>query len=125
MGWKTPKEVVNELANAHIFILASAKSSRGHEEGIPNAIMEACAMGLPVISTWHAGIPELVKDGKSGFLVPERDIRMLAEILDFLITHSELWHEMGRAGRLMVEQYFDRDVENNKLIHICRELAGT
>ncbi len=122
-GWKTPEEVVKQLANAHIFILASAKSSRGHEEGIPNALMEACATGLPVISTWHAGIPELVEDGVSGFLVPERDVIMLAKMLDYLILHSELWPRMGRAGRLIVEQYFDRNLVNKKLIAICQELV--
>ena len=123
VGWKKPEQVVKELAKSHIFILASATSSRGHEEGIPNALMEASASGLPVISTWHAGIPELVKNGITGFLVPEHNVKWLAEVLEYLIAHPKLWIKMGRAGRLVIEQFFDRDVENNKLINICRKLA--
>ncbi len=123
VGWKTPGQVVRMLANSHIFILASATSSRGHEEGIPNAIMEAFASGLPVISTWHGGIPEIVEDKKSGFLVSERNSKMLAKRLDYLIRNPERCNKMGRAGRLMVKKYFDRDVVNNTLICICRELA--
>ncbi len=123
VGWQKPEQVVQELAKSHIFVLTSAKSSGGHEEGIPNALMEACASGLPVISTWHAGIPELVKNGITGFLVPERSVKLLAEVLEYLIMHPKLWIKMGRAGRLVVEQFFDRNVENNKLINICRELS--
>ena len=51
------------------------------EEGIPNAVKEAMAMGLPVVSTWHGGIPELVEDGVAGLLVPERDETALAGCL--------------------------------------------
>jgi colanic acid/amylovoran biosynthesis glycosyltransferase len=123
LGWKCPEEVKKNLDDAHIFVLASATSSKGHEEGIPNALMEACACGLPVISTKHAGIPELVLNGKSGFLVPEHNIEILAKKLDYLMRHSKLWPKMGIAGRKMVEQYFDRTIENKKLIDICCKLA--
>ncbi len=123
-GWKTPKQVARMLAGAHIFILASATSSKGHEEGIPNALMEASACGLPIISTWHAGIPELVKDKISGFLVPEKKSRILAKKLNYLINHTELWYKMGCAGRKIVEEHFDRDIENKKLIRICEELVN-
>ena len=55
------------------------------KEGIPNAIMEAMAMELPVISTWHAGIPELVEDGVNGYLIEERNVEAYAKrMLDIL-----------------------------------------
>ena len=65
--------------------------------------MEAFANGLPVISTYHSGIPELVKDGISGFLVPERDVDALKEKMKQLILQPELRSQMGLAGRKKVE----------------------
>jgi glycosyltransferase involved in cell wall biosynthesis len=70
------------LEEAHIFLHHSVTASKdGDMEGIPNAVMEAMAMGLPVLSTWHSGIPELVEDGVNGFLVEEHNIEEYAERL--------------------------------------------
>jgi colanic acid/amylovoran biosynthesis glycosyltransferase len=80
--------------------------------------MEAQAAGLPVISTWHSGIPELVVDGQSGLLVPERDPRALADGLQFLIEHHHLWPEMGRRGRKIVEEQFDIESLNHDLVRL-------
>jgi hypothetical protein len=65
------------------------------------------AAGLPVVSTVHAGIPELVVDGESGFLVPERDVDLLAERITFLCDHPEIWPQMSHAARRKVETEFD------------------
>ena len=56
-------------------------------------------MGLPVLSTGHADIPEVVKDGESGFLVPEKDVAALSEKLEYLIQHPEIWEAMGEKGK--------------------------
>jgi colanic acid/amylovoran biosynthesis glycosyltransferase len=69
--------------------------------------MDGQAAGLPVLSTRHSGIPEVVPDGQSGFLVPERDVPALAERLLFLVTHPDRWPEMGRAGRRHIEQNYN------------------
>ena len=71
-GWASQKEVISLLDNSHIFMLPSRKAPDGNEEGIPNALKEAMAMGLITIATWHAGNPELIEDKVSGFLVPEK-----------------------------------------------------
>src|SRR5579872_5831732 len=68
-GWKTQEEVIELLNESHIFVLPSIKSADGNEEGIPNALKEAMAMGLPVIATFHAGNNELIRDGITGYLV--------------------------------------------------------
>ena len=65
------------------------------------------ARGLPVVSTRHSGIPELVEAGYSGFLVEERDVPALAECLCVLLDHPEMWSGFGRAGRERVEEAFD------------------
>jgi len=81
------EEVKDLLEEARVFLHPSVTSSNGDTEGIPTAIMEAMAMELPVISTYHSGIPELVIDGQHGFLVEERNIGTyslrMAEVLDW------------------------------------------
>ena len=79
-------------------------------------------MGLPVIGTQHGGIPELIEDGVSGFLVPERDAEAIACKLDYLITHSDRWPEMGQAGRQHIEAHFDIAVLSQELIGIYQML---
>ena len=85
---------------------------------------EAMALGVPVISTYHSGIPELVQDGKSGFLVAERDVDGLAEKLIYLIEHQELWSEIGQAGREYVIQNYDINRLNDRLLEIYRKLTS-
>jgi colanic acid/amylovoran biosynthesis glycosyltransferase len=86
--------------------------------------MEAMARGMPVISTRHSGIPELVEENVSGFLVPERDSEALADRLAYLIDHPERWPAMGRAGRARVEAEFNIEGLNNKLVELYRELLS-
>jgi len=73
-GFVSPQEAKILMQNADIFLHHSITPQDGDQEGIPNALMEAMAMELPVISTYHSGIPELVNDGINGYLVKERDI---------------------------------------------------
>ena len=122
VGWCTHDEVVTILDNAHLFILPSVTAVDGNQEGIANALKEAMAMGLPVISTYHSGTPELVEHKKSGFLVPERNVNALVSYLEHLINHPEIWPAMGRAGRRKVEEEFDMEKENDRLVHIFQQL---
>jgi colanic acid/amylovoran biosynthesis glycosyltransferase len=62
-------------------------------------------MGLPVVSTQHSGIPELVENGVSGFLVPERNVDALYDKLKCLIQNPNMWSEMGRHGRNYVQEH--------------------
>jgi colanic acid/amylovoran biosynthesis glycosyltransferase len=85
--------------------------------------MEAMAMGLPVVSTQHSGIPELVKDAITGFLAPERDVDALAERLNYLIEHSEDWLKMGEAGCRYVEEHYNINKLNEDLFNIYKMIA--
>ena len=116
------EELLKLYKESHIFILPSVTASDGDQEGIPVVLMEAQAMGLPVISTYHSGIPEVVIDGKSGFLVPEKDVDALAEKMEFLVEHPELWSEMGRYGKEFVEKHYDIRRLNKRLVEIYRNL---
>lgn len=100
-------DVVDLLASADIFLAPSVTAGDGDIEGIPVSIMEAMASGLPVVSTWHAAIPELVTDGVSGFLADEHDVRSLTRYLMTLAENPELRARMGAAGRKNVVREFD------------------
>ncbi len=121
VGWKTPNEVRKILNESHISILPSV--TRNAQEGIPNALKEAMAMGLPVVGTYHAGIPELIEDGVTGFLVPEEDVIGLAKKIFYLIKRPKIWNRIGKAARNFVVKHFERETENRKLIQVCYELC--
>ena len=123
LGWKQKTEVIDILNNSHILLAPSITAKNGDREGIPVALMEAMAMGLPVISSLHSGIPELVTDGISGFLIPERDVEGIAAKLNFLIEHPEMWSQMGKAGRAIVEANYDINKLNHRLLEIYQELC--
>jgi colanic acid/amylovoran biosynthesis glycosyltransferase len=118
------------MRSAHIFLGPSVTAASGDQEGIPTVIKEAMAVGLPVVSTIHSGIPELVEHGVTGYLAPERDAETLAKHLIALLRHPDQWGEMGRAGRRRVEMEFDTERLNDALVEhyreaMARRAAGT
>ena len=117
------EEVLALYNQAHFFVLASVTANDGDQEGIPVVLMEAQSVGLPVVSTYHSGIPEGVINGKSGFLVPEKDVDALAEKIKYLIEHPELWPDMGRQGRKLVEEKFNINILNQQLSEIFHTLS--
>jgi len=100
-------DVVNLYRTATLFTLPCIVSGDGDRDGIPNVILEAMAMQLPVVSTWHSGIPEAVVDGTTGVLVPPEDPEALADALERLLNDETLRSDMGRRGREMVATRFD------------------
>lgn len=115
LGWRTHTEVAEFLDQMHLLWLPSVTALSGDTEGIPMVLMEAMARGLPVLSTYHSGIPELVQDGVSGALVSERDIAGMAEKLTKLLENPDKWAAMGHAGRARVETEFNIELLNNCL----------
>lgn len=123
VGWMNQKEIIEILNETHIFVAPSVTASDGNQDAPVNTLKEAMAMGLPVISTFHGGIPELVQDGVSGFLVPEKDEFAIAEKLIYLIEHPEIWSIMGSEGRKYVEANYDINNLNNELEQIYHQLS--
>lgn len=124
LGWKQQQEIIEILTEAQLFVAPSVTSKEGDQDAPVNVLKEAMAMGIPVIGTRHGGIPELVEDYVSGLLVPERDSESLADKLDYLLDHPQVWLAMGRAGRLRVEQDYDINKLNDHLFDIYRQLSG-
>jgi Glycosyltransferase len=91
------------------------QAKSGDCEGLPTVIMEAAAFSLPVIGTFHAGIPEAIIDGTTGYLVEERDPVSLAHRILHLIESEKLQQTMGAAGRELIEREFNLSVQTAKL----------
>jgi colanic acid/amylovoran biosynthesis glycosyltransferase len=122
LGSRTMAQVAELYRSSHLFLLPSVTAGDGDMEGQGLVLQEAQAAGLPVVSTRHNGIPEGVRDGETGFLVPERDPAALAERLSYLVEHPEVWPAMGRAGRALVEAEFDIEILNDRLVDIYHSL---
>lgn len=122
LGPQPDERIQVELEEADVFLAPSVTSSEGDQEGIPVAIMEAMAVGLPVISTWHSGIPELVKDEDSGFLVPERDPEAIARKIEALEEDPGMRSRMGARGREIVEAEYDLRRSIRRLVGILEDI---
>ncbi|MBD3235726.1 MAG: glycosyltransferase [Candidatus Eisenbacteria bacterium] len=108
------------LTQAHIFLAPSRTSADGDSEGgAPVSLIEAQASGLPIVSTRHADIPEVVAAGASGLLSPEYDLAALIRNLQWMLAHPEQWPAMGRSGRARMEAEFDasRQVATSEAIY--------
>jgi colanic acid/amylovoran biosynthesis glycosyltransferase len=112
------------IAAAHLGLLCSVNVS-GDEEGQGLALLEAQASGLPVIATRHGAFPEGVLDGRSGWLVPEKNVLALAEALLQAVLQGEAWPQMGRTGREFVAAHFDQRHLTDCLIGLYRETKAT
>lgn len=109
LGWQPHEVVAEEVRRARAFVQHSLVASDGNSEATPQSIVEASASGVPVVSTRHAGIPEGVVEGETGFLVDERDVDGMALHMEELLVDPVLAAEMGRAGRRFVENHFAID----------------
>jgi glycosyltransferase involved in cell wall biosynthesis len=107
LGRQTRQRVADLLGLADVLALPSITTSYGKKEGIPVALMEALAAGLPVVATAISGVPELIDNGGTGLLVPERDSAALAQALLRLQGDPRLRQRLGAAGREKVLREFD------------------
>ena len=107
LGAKKQAQVLELYRRSDIFALACVVAKNGDRDGMPYVLIEAMAMQLPVVATPVTGIPELVRDGENGLLVPERDVAALAQALERLIQDEPLRRELGRRGRETVINDFD------------------
>ncbi|WNF37195.1 glycosyltransferase [Bacillaceae bacterium IKA-2] len=120
-----PKHQVHEeMKKADLFCAASLEASDGNVEGIPNTIKEAMATGLPVVSTTHAGIPELITNHKEGILVEENNVNQLALALEYMLENRNKWEQYASAARQKVEQNFDQSKQLQQQSKFYDELLG-
>lgn len=102
-------EVIRRLARSALFALPCVTEASGGMDNLPTVVMEAMAAGLPVISTPLAGVPEMVQDGATGFLIPEHNPAALAEALRKLLSDRALARALGEAGYARAVEQFAID----------------
>lgn len=120
-------EILSEYKNADIFTHPSVIPKNGDKEGIPGTVVEAMFCGLPVVSTYHAGIPYIIENGKTGLLVKEWDVNKIADSISMLMKDSELRKKIGTSAmnyalenlilskkEAMLEEIYDKLIDSYK-----------
>jgi len=111
-------EIASLMQSSQVFVQHSLTPESGDMEGTPLAVLEAAASGLPVVSTQHAGIMDVVVHGETGYLVPEGDVDSMADYLYQMLTEPELARAMGHKGRTRIGEQFNvqRSIANLRRI---------
>lgn len=122
-GPQPQSTIVELMQKSDVLLAPSVTAIDGDAEGTPVAILEAQSCGIPVVSTEHAGIPEVVDDGKSGFLVPEQDVTTMASRIEQLAESRALREEMGTAGRAIVTGKHDIRKLNQSLFALYQSMV--
>jgi glycosyltransferase involved in cell wall biosynthesis len=125
IGAKTMSEIQELYRQSDIFILPCVVAKSGDRDGMPNVLLEAMAMQLPVITTPVTGNPELVQDGVNGLLVPQRDANSLAQAIEQLLNDRALRLRLGEQARQTILDGFDIHYTTTQLAVIFEELRGS
>lgn len=121
LGVQSPIQIANLMENSFCFVQHSKQASNGDKEGTPVAILEAMAAGLPIISTRHAGIPDVVFDGENGFLVNEGDVvEMANKIIRLYLNRTEA-EKFGKRGKEFISENLDQESYYKKINSIIKE----
>lgn len=121
-GKRDPNYIVSELKKAKIFVQHSVIAPNGDSEGTPNTILEASSMGLPIVSTKHAGINEAVINGETGFLVEENDWSEMANKIILLLSDKELCRTFGNAARQHILKNYELIAQTKKLETVLKTI---
>ncbi|MDZ3012583.1 glycosyltransferase [Klebsiella quasipneumoniae] len=117
-GFQSQSNVKAILDKSNVFVLPSITSENGDMEGIPVALMEAMACGLPVVSTYHSGIPELIENNSSGYLCDEKSIKQISEKLMFIYNNPASVLSATVNARKKIEESFNIDIEYKKMTYL-------
>jgi len=108
-GKLAPVEFRELLTRAVAFVQHSITAENGDSEGTPLAVLESSAAGLPVISTRHAGIPDVIIDSETGLLIDENDVQGMAAAMKKILADTDLARKMGNTGKQRIRKYFTMD----------------
>jgi glycosyltransferase involved in cell wall biosynthesis len=124
-GGSSQEDLLDIYRRATVFALPCRILENGDRDGIPNVLVEAMAVGLPVVASSVSSIRELVRDGENGLLVRERDGEDLAAALERLLTDRAMRERLARGGRRTVTEHFDATVNIRTLAHLLQNGART
>ena len=117
-----PHEAVRvEMASAHAVLAPSVTTAAGDRESGLIVLKEAAALGVAAVASRHGGIPEIIDEGRTGHLVPERDVELAAVRLLALLKDPDRSREMGRLAREKAERRYDQRVQTRRLEELMLE----
>jgi len=117
------EEAQRLMQRSHLYTQHCKTASDGDVEGQGVTFIEAQASGLPVVATRSGGVPSVVIDGETGYLVPEEDVEAMADRIAHLTQRPEKWKVMGEAGRKHVEKHFDLTKQVRKLVRLYEQIG--
>jgi colanic acid/amylovoran biosynthesis glycosyltransferase len=124
MGYQPHTVLFEEAYRNHVFLSPSVEAADGDTEGgAPVSIIEMAATGIPIVSTFHCDIPEVIKDGETGLLAEERKVSQLCEKILWLVNHPANWRPMLDKGRKHIEEQFDAKVQGLRLSEIYEKMV--
>lgn len=125
LGFQSHEVFWREAYDNHIFLSPSLTARDGDTEGgAPVAIIELAASGMPIVSSRHCDIPEIVLDGETGWLAAERDTGGILDCLRRCLNQAPDWNAVLAAGRRRIETEYDAAIQGRRLAEIYRALAG-
>src|SRR6185312_15960067 len=124
LGALPPDEALRHVAAAKMLAAPSRTAADGDTEGLPTTILEGAALGLPVVSTRHSGIPEAVVEGETALLGPEGDPRALAANIATLLADDGLRARLGTRGREFTSANYDLVKQSGKLEDLYDSLVS-
>ena len=115
LGWQTPQQLASIMRTAQAVVVPSRIAADGDCEGLPTVVLESIRAGLPVVATNHAGIPEIIRDQETGFLVPENDPDALAAALLAVMQPGDHIQQMVVNAQARLQQDFNAAIQSEKL----------
>lgn len=122
LGAQPPEIVKTWMNQSRLLAAPSVTAATGDTEGAPMVVLEAQAMGLPVVGSIHAGIPELLIENRTGLLAQERDWRTIAEHIIYLVKNDDFWHQLSQQGQERVNTSFNLQTQTQALENIYASL---
>jgi colanic acid/amylovoran biosynthesis glycosyltransferase len=123
LGWLQQHDIQDLMDRFTILLAPSITDRDGEKEGIPVVLMEAMAKGLAVISTYHSGIPELINDNETGFLVKEKDVDGLANKMEYFILNPDKIEKFAIEARKVIEKYYNIQKLNKILLNTYHKMV--
>jgi colanic acid/amylovoran biosynthesis glycosyltransferase len=125
LGYQSHDRLFEVAYDHHIFLSPSVTATDGDSEGgAPVTLIEMAATGMPVVSTYHCDIPNVIESGRSGLLATEHDVDHLAEHIRWLIQNPDAWREMVTTARQRIDSDFNVRTQGSRLASIYEDLAS-
>ena len=123
-GKLSPEDLANEYKTANVFVLPAIVDSKGDTEGLGVVLIEAMELGLPIVASNVGGIPDVVIDGESGILVPEKDPVALADAFKRLASDSSLVEKLLAGARKRIDECFTWDGIIERQVEVYKRVVG-